>query len=59
MVHGDEVTPFSDLSEEEFEELYTGVTQTLSLSLSLSLSKTLNCDCHLSVVCVVYFINFY
>ena len=29
------VTPFSDLSEEEFEELYTGVTLSLSLSLSL------------------------
>ena len=42
------VTPFSDLSEEEFEELYIGVT--LSLSLSLSLSMSLNYDCHLSVV---------
>ena len=30
------VTPFSDLSEEEFEELYIGVT--------LSLSKSLNCE---------------
>ena len=29
------VTPFSDLSEEEFEELYIGVTLSLSLSLSL------------------------
>ena len=48
VVHRDGVTPFSDLSEEEFEELYTGVTQTLSLSLSLS--KTLKCDGHLPVV---------
>ena len=33
-VHG--VTPFFDLSEEEFEELYTSVTLSLSLSLSLN-----------------------
>ena len=40
------VTPFSDLSEEEFEELYTGVT----LSLSLSVFELRIYDCHLSVV---------
>ena len=45
-VHG--VTPFSDMSKEEFEELYTVVT----LSLSLSLSKSLNCE-SVIVICLL------
>ena len=48
-VHG--VTPFSDLLEEEFEQLYTGVT--LSLSLSLSLYKSLNCE-PMIVICLLW-----